>query len=129
MRGRNSVWIFILAGMLLLTGCVHNLLISDARVLTYERPYDFTFLAVIRAVEGVPDWELSSTDQPNGVVIAQNLKYWDVLDADKRSATLVVKRVSRSETSVALAPESRNIIGVSDLLDAVDAMIAQLLQA
>jgi len=110
---------FLLVAMIL-GGCVHQPLVKYDEVLIYNRPFDFTYEGVLRVLDNVYPWGLSHTDKEQGVIIALNQKYWDSLDADKRTCMILVKRIGRRKTSVSLAPESQSVIGAGDILKAID---------
>lgn len=100
-----------------LTGCAGNkeILPTHDEVLTFAVPYDLAYLRTIEALESLPDWELSETEKEKGIVRIQNTNFASFDDADKRQATFIIKRVSRQETSIALAPYSQKVIGGKEL--------------
>ena len=106
-----------------LTACVHQPLVKHDEVLVYNRAFDFTYANVMQAVQNAYPWELGITDKEHGTIVAYNQKYWDSLDADKRTAVLLIKRVDRRKTSVELSPESQNVIGVGDILTNIDKVL------
>ena len=109
----------------LLTGCIHQPLVKHDQVLLYNRPFDYTYDQVIDAVSSVHPWQLASTTRSMGEIVLLNEQYWDTLDTDKRTATILVKRVSRRQTAVQLAPDSQNVIGVAVLLKKIDQVLGQ----
>ena len=82
---------------------------------TYESAYDVAFLKVMEAVNIAPGWQLVGTDKEAGTVIALNKAF-----TRDDTATILVKRISRKQTSVELAPESQEIRGAEDLLKSID---------
>ncbi len=120
-RTSGLIAIAVLAGML--TACIHQPLVKHEEVLIYNRAYDYTYEGVLRALDNADPWQLGHTDKPRGMIVAYNTKYWDSLDADKRTAVILVKRVDRRKTSVELSPESQNVIGVADILKSIDQVL------
>lgn len=109
-----------LALVTLFAGCIHQPLVKHGEVLVYNRAYDFTFLGILKALDDTYPWVLSNTNKDEGVIVAFNNQYWDVMDADKREAVILVKPLGRRQTSVSLAPESQNVVGVGAILTAID---------
>lgn len=111
----------ILIAFFLTLGCAHKkpLLPVHDEVLVYQLPYDLTYLRVLDSLQTLPDWELEVTDKEAGFVRVRNMNYGGLDDADKRTATFLIKRINLGETSVELAPESQQVIGVGDLMKAV----------
>lgn len=87
--------------------------------LVYPLAFDLTYLRTMEALESAPDWELASTNKEKGLIKINNTNFSSFDDADKREATFVIKRVNRSETSIALAPESQQVLGGDELLKRV----------
>ena len=109
----------------LFAGCVHQPLVKHDQTLLYNRPFDYTYDEVIDAASSVHPWQLASTTRSMGEIVLLNEQYWDTLDTDKRTARILVKRVSRRQTSVQLAPESQNVIGVGEILKKIDQVLGQ----
>jgi hypothetical protein len=117
----------LLAVALANSGCVAKLLETGTKnpviryndILVYEKPFDYTYLGVVKAVDRVPGWRLSNTDKMKGVVTARNEEYEDLFDKDKREITVLVKRIDRKRTSVELAPESQTMLGARVMLQAI----------
>ena len=65
-------------------------------------PYDFTYLEILKAIEEIPDWELSNTEKSAGIIVLNNHEYWDAFDADKRQAVLEIKSVDKDRKSTRL---------------------------
>ncbi len=107
----------------MLTACIHQPLVKHEEVLIYNRAYDYTYDGVLRALDNAYPWQVSNTNKEAGTITAYNQKYWDSLDADKRTAVILVKRIDRRKTSVELSPESQNVIGVADILKSIDQVL------
>lgn len=120
-RTSGLIAIAVLAGML--TACIHQPLVKHEEVLIYNRAYDYTYDGVLRALDNAYPWQVSNTNKEAGTITAYNQKYWDSLDADKRTAVILVKRIDRRKTSVELSPESQNVIGVADILKSIDQVL------
>ena len=114
-RRRVGLLAMTILSSLFLFGCVHGRVVHD-EVLTCPLPMDLTFLRTVEAVQTHPDWELDYTDKEKGIIHLRNLKYSSFDDSDERTATLVLKRIGRRETSIQLAPESQSILGVDEVL-------------
>lgn len=95
------------------------------QVLIYDRPYDYTFLRVMQAVQNTPGWDIYETDQMMGLVRAISRDYDDPFNSDKRIGTFFVRRLGRRKTSVAFAPWSRQVIGGDALLKAIDSHMSR----
>ncbi len=123
---RNILGFVLAALVVLIVGCVHQPLgVKHKEVLIYDQAFDYTYDGVIKALNSAYPWQLSTTDKSRGTIEAFNQKYWDTLDADKRTATILVKRISRKQTSVELALESQTVVGVGDLLKAIDSVLGR----
>ncbi|OGW77212.1 MAG: hypothetical protein A3J52_00795 [Omnitrophica bacterium RIFCSPHIGHO2_02_FULL_49_9] len=79
------------------------------QVLTYDRPYDYTYLKALEALNTFPEWTLELTDKDEGLLILRNREYGHLFDRDKQVARIRVRRVSTHQTSVALDPDSQRI--------------------
>lgn len=116
----------LMAGIMALgiSGCAHKSQVKDLPVykdvLTYDLPYDLTYLRTIEALELVPDWALAETDKEKGIIRVRNTNFSAFDDSDQREATFLVQRVSPEQTSVSLASYSQQVIGGGDLLKRVD---------
>lgn len=105
----------------MLVGCAHHTPYpKNDVVLTYNRPFDYTYLGVLTAIESLTDWKLGYTEKNNGLIVLQNQKYWDFFDSDKREAVIQVRRVDAKRTSVQLAPESQRVVDGKLITDAID---------
>lgn len=113
---------FLLALFLFgLFGCAHSssLLPVHDEVLVYPLPMDLAYLRTLEAVDSHADWELDRTVKEKGFIYLRNLRYSSFSDADRRTATLVLKRIGPHETSIALAPESQSVVGGDELLQLI----------
>lgn len=88
-------------------------------VLVYALPFDLVYLRTMEAIEKHPDWRLETTDKEMGIITLKNFRFSSFADADKRTATLLLKRVSKKETSVEFAPESRTVVGGDEILSVI----------
>lgn len=130
MRNRYgfTAWIFITA--MFFSGCaVFNKATETVethdQVLIYKLPYDLTYLRAMEAVTFLPDWELLETEKEKGLIRLDNVNFGSMTDADRRLATLYIRRVSREETSVQLAPFSQKVLGGDVLLATIDDLISR----
>ena len=94
------------------------------QVLTYNRPYDFTFLKTMEALNTFPDWILEETDKNKGLIVLRNINYGNVTDRDKWEARFIVKSLGRNQTSVALEPDSQHSVQGGELLKRIDQVMA-----
>ncbi|HOE68317.1 MAG TPA: hypothetical protein PK997_04035 [Candidatus Omnitrophota bacterium] len=104
---------------LYLPGCssVHKVLPVHDEVLLYNKPYDLTYMNTLMALNAKPGWELESTDKEKGLITVRNTEYTRFDDADKRVISILVKRVDREQTSVSLAPDSRQRLSSGEIID------------
>ena len=96
------------------------------RVLVYDKPFDFTYLKTLEALNTFPDWVLQETDKEKGLIVLQNTQYSHIFDKDKATACFNVKRLSRKQTSVALDPTTQQIEQGGSLLERIDQMMKQI---
>lgn len=97
---------------------------SYDQVLIYERPYDFTYLKTLEALNTFPDWTLEETDKNKGLIVLRNVNYGHVSDRDKWEARFIVKSLGRKQTSVALEPDSQRLVQGGALLKRIDQVMA-----
>lgn len=90
------------------------------QVLVYERPYDFTYLKTLEALNTFPDWVLQETDKEKGIIEIRNTQYGHIFDRDKWTARFNVKRLDRKKTSVSLDPSTQTVERGKELLDRID---------
>lgn len=85
-------------------------------VLIYPLPFDLTYLRAFEALELVDGWEIEETEKEKGMIRVRNVQFSSFDDAETRLVTFEIKRLSRKETSVSIAPESQRVIGGDILL-------------
>ncbi len=88
-------------------------------VLRYPIAYDLAYLRTTEALQNVDGWELEETEKEAGMIKVRNINYTRLDDSDKKTAVFYVKRITRRETSVELAPESQRIIGAGQLMERI----------
>ena len=93
------------------------------RVLVYDRPYDYTFLKTIEALNTFPEWVLEETDKNKGLIVIRNTQYGHLFDRDKWVVRFNVKRLDKRKTSVALEPDSQRTEKGGELLDRIDEVV------
>jgi len=93
-------------------------------VLVYDRPYDYTFLRTLEALTSIPTWVLETTDKEKGLIVFRNTEYGHIWDRDKQTATFLVTRVSRTQTSVELDEDSQRVREGGKFLKRIDHFIA-----
>ena len=94
------------------------------QVLIYDRPYDYTFLKTIEALNTFPDWTLEETDKNKGLIVLRSVNYGHITDRDKWEARFIVKSLGRKQTSVALEPVSQRLAQGGELLKRIDRVMA-----
>lgn len=92
-------------------------------IFIFELPFDLTYLRTLEALENVDGWELSDTEKEKGIIRVRNVAYSRLDDADKRIATIVIKRLKRKQTSVALAEPSQRVRGGDELLRQINEFV------
>ena len=114
----SSFFVWILAFSLSLSACASRnaVLPTHDEVLTYNLPYDLTFLRTMEAIEAHPDWDLDVTLKEQGIIKIRNLRYSSYADADQRGGTLLVTRAGPRQTSVQFAKESWGVVGGDEIL-------------
>ena len=96
----------VLLFVFVLAGCVSSPIgPTHDEVLVYDKPFDYTYLKVLEAINSTPGWSLYDTDKEAGVISAWNETYDTLLDDDMRRATFQIRRLGRRETSVQLTPD------------------------
>jgi hypothetical protein len=96
---------------------VHN------RVLVYDRPYDYTFLKTIEALNTFPEWVLEETDKNKGLIVIRNTQYGHLFDRDKWVARFSIRRLDKRKTAVSLEPDSQRLEKGGELLDRIDEVV------
>ena len=93
------------------------------RVLVYDRPYDYTFLKTIEALNTFPEWVLEETDKNKGLIVLRNTQYGHLFDRDKWVARFTIKRLDKRKTSVSLEPSSQRLEKGGEFLDRIDEVV------
>ncbi len=119
--------ILMLSFSILSAGCAvkNKILPVHDEVLRINLPYDLTYLRTAEALQRVEGWELEATEKERGIIIVRNINFSSFADADKRSATIWLKRIGSRETSVQLAPQSQQVAGGDILLERVSQFLDQ----
>ena len=94
------------------------------QVLIYDRPYDYTYLKTMEALNTFPNWVLEETDKNKGLIVLRNVNYGHITDRDKWEARFIVKSLGRKQTSVALEPTSQRLVQGGELLKRIDQVMA-----
>ncbi len=104
-----------------LVGCAaeNAILPLHDEVLRVPASYDVAYLRTLETLERVEGWELESTEKEKGILVARNINFSSLADADKRSATFWIKSLGPRETSIQLAPQSQRILGGNKLLQRI----------
>ncbi len=121
MQRLKTLSIAIVLVGLVFCGCTTQNKLGPAHdeTLIYKLSYDLVFLRTLEAIENVKNWELEETEKEKGVIRLYNKAYSRLDDSDKRTATILVKRLDREQTSVALAPYSNRVPGGKDLMKSI----------
>lgn len=90
------------------------------QVLTYDRPYDYTFLKVLEALNTFPEWTLEETDKVKGIIIVRNTQFGHLFDRDKWAVRFNVKSLARKQTSISIDPGSQHNAKGGELLKRID---------
>ena len=90
------------------------------QVLIYDRPFDYTYLKTLEALNTFQDWVLEETDKTKGLIVIRNTQYGHLFDRDKWVARLTVKSLGRKRTSVELEPASQHMAQGAELLKRID---------
>ncbi len=123
---QNVLILFLVA--LFLTGCsiaTKSVLAPNDEVLNYELPYDLTYLRVLDALNDETDWQVEQTDKEKGMIVARNVNYSRLNDADRRVIAFMVKRVDADNTSVYIEKDSQRIIGGKQLLQKINEVLSR----
>lgn len=125
LKSLSSVFLIM---FLFVTGCVNiqksPVYPAHDEVLLYKLPYDLTYLRTLDALSNLPGWELDITEKEKGTIRIRNLNWTRLDDSDRRLVTFVVARVSRTETSVQIAPESQRTLGAGDLMKHINKYVS-----
>ncbi len=90
------------------------------QVLVYDKPFDFTFLRTLEALNSVQGWALEETDKNKGFITLRNTEYGNLFDRDKWLVKFNVVSLGRKKTSVAIDPDSQRNTKGGDLLKRID---------
>jgi len=96
------------------------------KVLVYDRPYDFTYLRTLEALNSFPDWLLETTDKEKGYIIIRNTEYAHLYDRDKTVVRVNIKRLEQRKTSVSFDPTTQQFEKGGVILDRIDSMMKQI---
>ena len=121
MKRSYSVLVFSFILLALVSGCssVKEYPKFD-QVLVYEKPYDYTYLKTLEALNTVSGWVLEETDKNKGLIVLRNTEYGNLFDRDKWVVRFNVVSLGRKKTSVSIDSVSqRNEMG-GELLHRVD---------
>ena len=97
--------------------------LSYDKVHVYERPFDFTFLKTIQAVNNFENWILEETDKEKGILVFRNIEYGHLFDRDKQVARFVISRVGSDKTSVMLDPTTRKFEEAPEMFERIDSFV------
>lgn len=130
MKPSKSFFIpLLILNLLFLSGCLATTIneFKDAtghpqynQVLVYDKPYDYTFLRTLEALNTFSGWTLEETDKNKGLIILRNVEYGNLFDHDKWVVRFNVVSLARKKTSVALDPSSQGNAKGGDLLKRID---------
>ena len=98
-----------------MTGKPESVPLND-EVMTFDLPYDLTFLRTLEALESIYGWELEETEKEQGMIRVRNVNFSRLDDADKRVITFQLERLERNKSSVQIDPESQRTLGGDELL-------------
>ncbi len=123
---KMSFWLS-LAFALVLSGCagkssylpIAQVPASNFEEIRVAKPYDFVYLGVFDTVNELSAWNPEQTLKADGLIVLQNSQFSRFDDSDRRVLRLKIRRDSQYQTSVFLEPESRSVIGASDVLEAI----------
>ncbi len=121
MKRSHSLFIFGFIFLSLVSGCATAKEYPKYdQVLVYDKPFDYTFLKTLEALNTFSGWTLEETDKNKGVIILRNTEYSSLFDHDKWLVRFNVVSLGRKKTSVSIDPDSqRNAMG-GDLLKRID---------
>ncbi|HLD56302.1 MAG TPA: hypothetical protein VJA00_01660, partial [Candidatus Omnitrophota bacterium] len=80
-----KLWSFLVLGLgISLVGCAveNKILPLHDEVLYVHAPYDVAYLRAIETLERVEGWELESTEKEKGIIVARNINFSSLVDAD-----------------------------------------------
>ena len=121
MKTKSFPSIFLAIFLTVLVGCAST---KDYpkfdQVLVYDKPFDYTFLKTLEALNSFPEWTLEETDKNKGVIILRNTEYGHVFDHDKWVVRFNVVSLGRKKTSVAIDPPSQRNEQGGNMLKRID---------
>ena len=94
------------------------------QVLTYNRPYDYTYMKTLEALDTFPNWILEEMEKETGLIVLRNTQYSHLFDRDKEMARFRVRKVGRNRTSIALEPDSYHLREGGEFLNRIDLTMA-----
>ena len=107
-------------------GCSRSSMLTvHDEVLVYPLPFDLAFLRTLEAIQEHKEWDLDWTDKEMGVISIRNMRYSSFADADRRQATLIVKRLNARETSIQLDPKSQSVVGGDEILSLIRVQLSR----
>lgn len=92
---------------------------SNSEEVRVNKPYDFVFLAVFDTVNELPDWVPEKTLKAEGLIRLYNSRYSRLDDSSRRVVQIRIRSDSTLQTSVFLDPDYRNVIGASEVFEAI----------
>lgn len=121
MKRRSSLFILSLLLVAFISSCAsvkeHP---KYDQVLVYDKPFDFTFLRTLEALNSFPGWALEETDKTKGFITLRNTEYGNLFDRDKWVVKFNVVSLGRKKTSIAIDPVSQSNVKGGDLLKRID---------
>jgi len=123
---KSSIYLiiaFLLFGSISFSACQkvkHAVLPVYDEVLVFDHAIDFTYLRVLDSILDEPDWTLHETNQKEGFLVAVNERFPDAFaPIDQRMVSFQLTQVSRGQTTVQVTPSTQTVVGVKDLLQAI----------
>ncbi len=92
---------------------------SNSDEVRVDKPYDFVFLAVFDTVNELPDWIPEKTLKADGLIRLYNGRFSRLDDSSRRVVQIRIRSDSKLQTSVFLDPDYRNVIGASEVFEAI----------
>ncbi len=118
----------LIAALTLSLSACKTLEVADpsAKKLTFQLPYDLTYLRVLEAVDGYKDWQLALTEKEQGTLKLRDVNYSNLVDADLREITILIERIDPTTTAVYLSPSSQK--GGKDVLNKIKETLAKVVK-
>jgi len=121
MKRSYSLFIFGFIFLSLVSGCAAAKEYPKYdQILVYDKPFDYTFLKTLEALNTFSGWTLEETDKNKGVIILRNTEYGSLFDRDKWLVRFNVVSLGRKKTSVSIDPDSQHNAMGGDLLKRID---------